>query len=287
MSANDKVATLTEAAALIEDGTLIALGGGERGQPTAIAAELIRQGRRGLRLTGCYHGFAKALLIRSGCGGTEDHPSGAARGEEGSPAEGNSLTSSDEIALERFRAAAMGLLFLPIADRIGDEVGAASVTDPHTGAAVRTVAALHPDIAVIHADAADRHGNVLIVDGRRDTVPADIILARAAKKVIVTVEQIVSERTVAARPQDQALLADDVTVVVEAPYGAHPTGFSNRYRADEDALSAFQAAGAAETSFAGWLDEWVEGPAGHMAYLEKLGTRRLMEIALSRRTALR
>ncbi|MCB8838070.1 CoA-transferase [Aurantimonas sp. VKM B-3413] len=285
MSAQDKVATLADAAGLIENGTLLALGGDDRGQPAALCAELIRHGRRDLRLAGHYRGFAAELLIRSGCGRAECLPVGAVRGQDLFPSDRNGIGASQQAVFARLHAAAMGLPFLPLADGSGDEL-ASPVADPLTGKAVRTVPALHPDISVIHADAADEHGNVLIVEGRRDAIPADIVLARAARKVIVTVEQIVSRRTIAARPQDLALRAEEVAMVVEAPYGAHPTGFSNRYRPDEEALAAFCAAGAAEASLADWLGRWVEAPGDHMAYLERLGARRLMDIALSRRAGL-
>lgn len=287
MSAQYKVATLGEAAKFVVNGALLALGGAERGQPAAFAAELVRQRRQNLRLVGYFGGFAADLLIRAGCGRADYLPAISINDQVRlAPGQATPCGPTAPIVRARLQAAAMSLPFLPVE---GSDVpdGSEAVTDPYTGQAVSTVPALSPDVAVIHADAADRNGNVLITDGRRDMVPADILLARAAKTVLVTVEQIVSDRTIATRPQDLALRADEVSAVIEAPYGAHPTGFSNRYRVDEQALADYRTAITSETSMERWLAEWIAAPRCHTTYLEKLGTRRLMEIALSRRSGLR
>ena len=101
--------------------------------------------------------------------------------------------------------------------------------DPHTGASVLAVRALEPDVAVLHVPGIDADGNVY-VDG--DLV-ADGLLARAARRVIVTYERVVP--TEPERAAISRLFVDDV---VEAPGGAAPTACPPLYGADDAGLAS-------------------------------------------------
>src|SRR5262249_58974950 len=103
-----------------------------------------------------------------------------------------------------------------------------TVDCPYTGEQLAAVPALNPDVALIHAHRADMFGNVQ-VDGYRH-MDADI--ARAARKVIVSAEQIVSPEEIATTP-DQAMLPHfAVDAVVAAPYGSYPHECYGLYAAD-------------------------------------------------------
>ena len=88
---------------------------------------------------------------------------------------------------------------------------------------------IRPDVAVFHALKADRWGNV-ITPGHRD----DLMMARAARRVIVTAEEIVDgELTRHEVGDDTFLPAIDVDVVAHVPLGAHPCGFGGLYDRDD------------------------------------------------------
>ena len=91
----------------------------------------------------------------------------------------------------RFKAAAMGVPFLPVRSLLGTDTfkhsAACVVACPFTGERLAALPALYPDVAVIHVHEADRYGNSRL----RGTTVADLDLARAAKKLIITCERLI------------------------------------------------------------------------------------------------
>src|SRR5262245_17447982 len=88
---------------------------------------------------------------------------------------------------------------------------------------------IRPDVAVFHALKADRWGNA-VTPGHRD----DLMMARAARRVIVTAEEIVENELTQREAADNTFLpAIDVDVVTHALLGAHPCGFGSLYEHDE------------------------------------------------------
>src|SRR5262249_20940381 len=91
----------------------------------------------------------------------------------------------------RFKAAAMGLPFLPARSLLGTDTfkysAACAVACPFTGETLGAIPALYPDVAAIHVHEADRYGNCRV----RGTTVADLDLARAARKLIVTCERLI------------------------------------------------------------------------------------------------
>ena len=129
---------------------------------------------------------------------------------------------------------------------------------------------VRPDVAVFHALQADRWGNAL-TPGPRD----DVMLARAARRVIVTAETVVDTRlTPADAPHDTFLPAIDVDVVAEAPLGAHPCGLGRLYEHDPDHCRTYLAAAAHPHEFRAYLDRYVFGAADHAAYLSRVDDTR-------------
>ncbi len=132
----------------------------------------------------------------------------------------------------------------------------AFVSCPFTGETVAAVRALRPDVAVIHAQQADRRGNVLFwgIAG----VQKEAVLA--ASHAIVTVEEVVD--VLEPRPHSVFLPHWTLDAVCEAPGGSWPSyadGYSTRdnaYYAEWDAISRDR------DRFAGWLDETIGRGAG-------------------------
>ncbi|MCO5063566.1 MAG: hypothetical protein M9924_04025 [Rhizobiaceae bacterium] len=296
MAAKDKTATLAEAASLIKDGDVLAIGGHtSRRHPMAMVAEIIRQERRKLHIVGWNNGMDFDLLIGAGCA-EKVETSYVGIGSFGlalayrRKAEAGALEiieHSEITAMDRFRATAMGVPYLPGKTGLGTDLPKTNphlkpVTDPFTGETWLAVERIVPDVAIIHAHTADRFGNVQLDADRWHDNSVDVFVARSARTVIVTVEQIVSEEAIMARPIDTILPRTDVTCVVEAPYGAHPCCCDARYDYDLVALEAYHKASASAEGFEAWVKDWITEPGSHDAYLQKLGSARLMDISTKR-----
>src|SRR5689334_7582670 len=204
----DKVTTVADAVArLVNDGDYLAIGGfGGARLPTAVAHEILRQGKQNLRfaghtathdfqilcagnLTGRGRTLAKvdaAYIIGLEARGLSPH---ARRVMESGTVEVCEWTNY-ALAV-RLQAAAMGLPYLPTRTMLGTDTFAKSaakvVECPFTGEKLVALPALSPDVAAVHVHESDRYGNCRV----RGTTVADLELARAAKRVIVTCERLI------------------------------------------------------------------------------------------------
>jgi glutaconate CoA-transferase subunit A len=138
------------------------------------------------------------------------------------------------------------------------------VTCPFTGERLTAVAALRPDVAVIHAQQADRHGNVMLwgITG----VQKEAVLA--ARRSIVTVEEIVD--SFAPRPNAVVLPTWAVSAVAVVPGGTHPSyalGYSVR---DNGFYRSWDAVSRDRERFCAWMARHVLGVAGWREYQRSL-----------------
>lgn len=125
---------------------------------------------------------------------------------------------------------------------------------------------IRPDVAVFHAIRADRWGNA-ITPGRRD----DLMMARAARRVVVTAEEIVdTQLTLHDALNDTFLPAIDVDIVVPVPLGAHPCGLGNLYERDDVHCREYLAAAKDEARFRAYLERYVYSVRSHAEYLERV-----------------
>ena len=146
---------------------------------------------------------------------------------------------------------------------------------------VTAVRALVPDVALVHAPAADRYGNVLLGAPFGDHC---LGAWAATQGAIVTVERIVDPEVVAAHSSQMRLPAEIVLAVCEAPFGAHPGplfagGVSDvvePYAEDVEFVTAFRKACRDPQAIDEWQHTWVDD--GHAAYLSALGTDRLARL---------
>lgn len=127
---------------------------------------------------------------------------------------------------------------------------------------------IRPDVAVFHAARADRFGNALTPGERRD----DLMLARAARRVVVTTEEI-AEKELKPGHGGTFLPAIDVDQVVHAPGGAHPAGCGKRYAFDRVHLGEYIEAAKDEITFETYLEKYVFGPVNHLDYLSRVDFR--------------
>jgi glutaconate CoA-transferase, subunit A len=138
------------------------------------------------------------------------------------------------------------------------------------------VAAVKPDVCLLHAQQADEHGNV------QHLGPPffDAMIAQASRRVIVSVDRIVSTDTIRRSNHLTKLQSAMVDAVVEAPFGAHPTTSPSLYRSDEAHLKEYVKSSASAETFSGYLDRYVRSTSSS-AYLDAIGGSRLAALAVS------
>jgi glutaconate CoA-transferase subunit A len=232
MNDHTKLTTLETAITAIPDGARIALGGNtlHRG-PGAAVHELVRQGKKDLEIVKTAGAYDVDLLCAAGCLAAVsagfigyETPFGMA------PAYRRAVESGAVAAREHacatviagLRAAIQGVPFMPVAGLQGSDLPAArgfrAIADPYTGAEVFVIPALTPDVAILHVQEADTQGNARILGTRFE----DVLMAQAARRVILTAERIVTGETFAEAPETVAIAGFLVAAVVEAPQGAWP-----------------------------------------------------------------
>ncbi|HEU4343573.1 MAG TPA: CoA-transferase [Candidatus Binatia bacterium] len=172
----------------------------------------------------------------------------------------------------RYAAGASRLPFFPVRSYIGSDMLAANplirlIDDPYGTGKIAVVPPLNPDVAVLHAQRADRQGNTQLwgLLGMQKEV------AFAAKRVIIVVEEVVDEAVIRADPNRTLIPGLVVDAVVHEPYGAHPSYVQGYYDRDNDSYLAWDRLSQDHAAVRAWLDEWVYGLENHAAYVRKLG----------------
>jgi glutaconate CoA-transferase subunit A len=171
----------------------------------------------------------------------------------------------------RLKAAAMGLPFLPARSLLGTDTfrhsAAAEIACPFTGERLAAVPALYPDVAAIHVHEADRYGNCRI----RGTTVADLDLARASKRLIITCERLVPNDEIRRDPSATAIPFFCVDAVCEAPYGSYPGNMPYEYFSDEEHLRQWLQAEKDVEGFRRFLEKYVLGVRDFAEYLQLCG----------------
>jgi glutaconate CoA-transferase, subunit A len=278
------VMRLEEAAALIEDGSTIGVGGlGIRGHPMALLYQLARQDARELTMLGITNGNDADLLAGAGC--LRRLETAAVSLEEFGLApnfrravEGGRITLgeyTETTMMDRLLAASMGLSFFPTRVLRGSDVPKVNldireIMCPYTGEMYHVVPPARPQWAVLHAPAADAYGNVLYPHADA-LVAFDRLLSRAAEQIIVTVEKIVPPEAVEAASHEVLVPAFKTAAVVEVPFGAHPCAFGRWYNRDVEHLRYYVGAGRTQEGFKRYPDQFILGVNGHADYLQQVG----------------
>jgi glutaconate CoA-transferase subunit A len=281
----DKLVELDQAAALVPDGAIVALGGGLSARlPMALVRELIRQGRRGLHVVGSAHGIDVDLLVAAGrLSVSEESYVGFEQDLGLAPAFRRAAeTGAIEIResccdtiLTQLRAAEFGLPFLPVRGVKGSDIGHlhpeyGEVTCPFTGETLVAVPALRPDVALIHASLGDRRGNLHL----EQPYVLDERFAAASRNVVATVDRLASTDEVA--EAGITIPGHLVAAVAEVPYGAHPTSCYPGYAYDRRHLEEYvEAAKAGGEDLARYLERYVTGAPTEEAYRKLIGEDRL------------
>jgi glutaconate CoA-transferase, subunit A len=152
------------------------------------------------------------------------------------------------------RAASHGVPFEPIVGLTGSDIPAAAgfktVRDPYTGVEVYAIPAIRPDWAILHVQEADALGNARIYGSPY----WDVVMSRAAARVILTAERILATEELARMPELTRIPHFLVAAVVHAPEGARPTSCHPYYGIDEAGMRAYLAAAEAPETLRGYLN---------------------------------
>jgi len=286
-----KIKSLHDAIATdVEDGMSVAMGCGlESLIPFAASHEIIRQRKRKLTLIAPISDIQFDQLIGAGCvekiitswvgnvaAGLGHNYRRAA--EAGIP---NSIEieehSNFTIGLG-LQAAASGLPFLPTKTVKGSDFSRGAqfkrVNCPFTGEELLAVRAIRPDVAVLHVQRADKEGNAHVWGNFGVTREA----ALAAKKVILTSEEIVDHEVILSDPNRTVIPGFVVSCVVHEPFGSHPSPTQGFSRRDDDFYFEYHKATRTREGFEQWLQKYVLGVKDHRAFLNLLGSERIAKL---------
>jgi len=277
-----KIVSLAEAIARhVADGACVALEGFTHLIPFAAGHEIIRQGRRDLHLVRMTPDLVYDQMIGMGCARRLTFSWGGNPGvgslhrlrdavEHGWPVPLEIDEHTHAGIAAAFCAGAAGLPFAMLRGYQGTDLAAAnprirSVECPYTGERITTVPALNPDVTILHAQRADRQGNVAI----SGIVGAQREAALAARVLLVTVEEIVDELP----PAMNGIVLPHwvVSAVAHCPGGAYPSYAQGCYPRDNDFYRRWDAIARERDDFLAWMQRHVLGSGDHAAFLGSLG----------------
>lgn len=260
--------TITEAAAFVQDGMTLGLGGMTLyRRPTAYVKALLARPKRprDLTLFGFTHGFEADVLIGAGCVaatrccyfGLDSFGLAPMFTERASRGDIQVIEETESSIGSGLRARAAGIGFMPSMAWIGTDLptlrpDVKTITDPYTGQTLMAFPSIRVNVAVLHGLECDASGNLAI----NQNVAIDLELAIAADIVIATYERSVDRL---AKSADRQILPSPVIdYAVHAPGGALPASCYPDYPLDGAALMAYTeacAGGRFEDYLAAWLSE--------------------------------
>ncbi|MGD1973062.1 MAG: CoA-transferase, partial [Desulfobacterales bacterium] len=288
---DSKLMSLSEAVRrILPDNSSVAMGLSlESLIPFAAAHEIIRQRKRNLCLVGPISDILFDQVIGAGCVrqvkaawvGNVITGSGYnfRRGIET-----DALTIEDHSNLTlamALRAGAMGVSFMPARTALGSDLfktnpGLKTMTCPFSADRLTAVAAITPDVAIVHVQRADEYGNAITWGNLGVTRDACL----ASRHVIITAEEIVSSGLISADPNRVITPGFRVDAVVHFPWGAHPSPVPGFYNRDHQAFIDYRNESKTAALFAKWQHRWVDNIQNHQAYLDLLGPERMAALAI-------
>ena len=286
-----KLIPLSDAVATyVNDGDILYAAGFTHLIPFAAGHEIIRQGKRNLTLARATPDLIYDQMVAAGCARK------VIFSYMGNPGVGSlrivrSALEQGKLEWEeyshfgmitRLQAGASGLPFLPM-----NQTGAIDlekvnpsikrIPDPFGGRDVIVVPALNPDVAIVHVQRADANGNAHLwgIIGEQKEA------AFAAKKVILTAEEIVEESVIRSDPNRTMIPGIVVSAVCHVPFACHPSYAQGYYDRDNEFYLAWDKVSESAEATKQYLDEWVYGMKDRNEYWKKLGaeTHKRLEVS--------
>ena len=272
---------------LVKDGDYLGIGGfGMDRIPASALHEIVRQKKRHLTMAGHTATHDGQILCAGGC--VDKIDAAYVVGIELLGLSPNYRRAFQENKVQvtewtnatlawRYKAAAMGLSFLPVRTMLGTETmkhsRAIEYKCPFTGEIYALVPACSPDVSIIHVPRADKYGNCQI-DG---IIVSDIDLAKASKKVIITTEEIISTDEIRKEPERTVIPYYLVDAVVHIPYGSYPGNMPGKYYLDVEHINEWIKAEKDEKELETFLKKYIYDVKDWKEYLEKCGGKKRLE----------
>ena len=288
---DSKLMTLAEAVSrFVPDGGAVVAGTAlESFIPFAAGHEIIRQRKRDLTLIGPISDILFDQLIGAGCV-RKVRAAWVGNVITGSGYNFRRAVESGAIEVEdhsnltlalALRAAAMGVPFMPARTALGSDLFKTNASlktmhCPFTGDTLTAIAAIVPDVAIVHVQRADEHGNAHAWGNLGVTREACL----ASKHVVITAEEIVPYDVITRDPNRVVTPGFRVSAVVHAPWGAHPSPVPGHYNRDHQMFLDYQEESQTPEAFAQWQARWVDGVRSSEDYLARLGEERVAGLRL-------
>ena len=290
----EKLCSLEEAIGqFVPDGASVAMGLQlESMIPFAAGHEIIRQGKRDLTLVGPISDILFDQMIGAGCARkvvaawVGNVMMGSAYNfrraiEQSIPGPLEMVDHTNFTVALALHAAALGVPFLPTHTATGSTLfgrnpDLAEFISPFTTEKMGAVRAIAPDVAILQAQRADVYGNAHVW-GNLGAAPD---AARAAKKVLVVAEEIVSPKVIASDPNRTMIPGFLVAAVAAVPFGAHPSPVQGYYNRDNAYYQEYHRQTKTREQYEAWLNHWVTGAKDRMEYLQRLGADRVQGLAV-------
>jgi len=288
---NSKLLTLSEAIKrFIPDGSSVALGLSlESLIPFAAAHEIIRQYKRDLTLIGPISDMLFDQLIGAECV-QEIRAAWVGNVITGSGynfrrgIENKTLKIEDHSNLTlalALRAGAMGVSFMPTLTALGSDLlktnsKLKTMACPFTGDNLTAVAAIKPDVTIVHVQRSDEHGNAHVWGNLGVTRDA----CMASRHVILTAEEIVSPDVISRDPNRVFTPGFRVKAVVHCPWGGHPSPVPGYYNRDHQMFIEYRNDSKTPGLYADWKKRWVDNIQSYQEYLDQLGSERVAGLAI-------
>lgn len=251
--------------------------------PMSLVNEIVRQGIKDLRVAG-QGVFELDMLLGAGLVKALDLTyiglevygvSNALRREVESGRVETCVEWSNAGIAWRFKAAAMGVPFIPVRSMLGTDTlkySAAKVIEcPFTGDPICLLPALILDVGMIHVHKADMYGNAQI-EGISGFATE---MARASKTLLISAEKIVPTEEFRCQPDRTIIPYYLVDAVVEAPFGSHPGEMCYEYCRDEQQIKEWVEASKEPDTTQAYLQKYIYQVKDHREYLEMIGKERL------------
>lgn len=291
--ADSKLLSLSEAfAQFVPDGSSVVMGTAQETLiPFAAGHEMMRQQKRDLTLLGPISDILFDQIIGAGCV-RRIRAAWVGNVITGSGYNFRRAVESGELEMEdhsnltlsmALRAGAMGVPFMPARTALGSDLfrtndSLKTMACPFTGDTLTAVAAINPDVTVIHVQRADEYGNAHCWGNLGITREACL----ASRHIIITAEEIVSPEAISSDPNRVVTPGFRVSAVVHAPWGAHPSPVPGYYNRDHQMFLEYREASQTPDAFARWQAHWVDAVHSSDDYLARLGEERWMDLMLER-----
>jgi len=269
----------------VPDGASVAMGLSlESLIPFAAAHEIMRQQKKNLTLIGPISDILFDQLIGGGCV-RKIQAAWVGNVITGSCYNFRRAIETGKVAIEdhsnltlalALRAGAMGVPFMPALTALGSDLfktnpGLKTITCPFSGVRLAAVAAIIPDVAIVHAQRSDEFGNAHAWGNLGVTRDACL----ASRHVIVTTEEIVSPDVISRDPNRVLTPGFKVSAVVHHPWAGHPSPVPGYYNRDHQAFIDYRNQSKTPELFDQWQKRWVDGIHSFKEYQDLLGPERM------------